>query len=382
LVSAHFADTRLHTRAFLVVKDGALVYERYGDGFGPSTPQLGWSMTKSITSTLLGMRHKEVGALGTGDPVRVDEWDDHKAAAAAAAVATSQATTATAVESTTGPPPSPVLTIGHALRMADGMDFDEAYEPGWSTTAMLFTEAAAVTGIMPVPVHRSPPGQCWQYSSLASNVLQRTLKGSFATVAEYLAYPEAALFGPIGIEGAAMETDPTNTFVGSSFSYMPARDWAKLGLLWLSDGVWPSPPTGTGAAAAPGNPSVAGTRLLPEGWMTFATTPTPTSNGVYGAQFWLGGNARMEEGSPEVAACDALFPRRAKAPGHGWKRDAFPRGTFLAHGFEDQMVAMVPSKGVILVRLGATKEVVIDWAEAKVALYRGVLAAIPDKTAA
>ena len=95
LVSAHFADTRLHTRAFLLVRDGELIYERYGDGAGPSTPLIGWSMTKSITATLVGLRQQQTGAFGIDTPFRLREW------------------------------PTANLTVGQMLQMSDGLDFDE-----------------------------------------------------------------------------------------------------------------------------------------------------------------------------------------------------------------------------------------------------------------
>ena len=80
--------------------------------------------------------------------------------------------------------------------------------------------------------------------------------------------------------------------------------------------------------------------------MDFAKTPVKTSNGVYGAHFWLGGNSRDEEHSAETRACDVQFPKRVHPPKQ-WLRDGFPAqsGTFLAHGFEEQTVAMVPTKG-------------------------------------
>jgi CubicO group peptidase (beta-lactamase class C family) len=184
-----------------------------------------------------------------------------------------------------------------------------------------------------------------------------------------------ALFNRLGIRSATLETDPTNTFVGSSFSYMTPRDWAKLGLLWLNDGIWPTKPLTKNGSFFKGE------RLLPEGWMKFARTVTPTSNGVYGAHFWLGGNPRIEEffSDQETQECDSLFPTRKK-PSKDWWRESFPdgSGTFAAHGFEEQLVAMVPSKGVVMVRLGASKEVVLFWEKEKVRFYRGVMDAIPD----
>jgi hypothetical protein len=346
LVSSHFAHTSLHSRAFLLIRNGELIYEKYGDGAGPETPMIGWSMTKSLTSTLLGIRSYQTGDFNLSADVRLsnDQWmrnandssamQDHSDAS------------------------GPHFSLSRMLRMSEGLDFDEKYEqiPGKVTT-MLFT-AQATSDVMPAPVRRAAASgrACFHYSSLTTNLLQKYLKRTFDDrTDEYLNFPQTQLFDRINVRSATMETDPSNVFVGSSFSYMRARDWAKLGLLWLNDGVWPSFPLtrSNGAEATDvefsldngkvnklGGPLglFEGHRLLPEGWMDFARSPTSTSNGVYGAHFWLGGNDREEEAAGDVHAkeCDLLFPTRVKPP-KTWLRDSFPAGTFLAHGFEEQV---------------------------------------------
>ena len=77
--------------------------------------------------------------------------------------------------------------------------------------------------------------------------------------------PQKELFGPLGMTSAVMERDPSGTFVGSSFVYASARDWKRLGLLYLQDGVWN------------------GRRILPLGWVRYVTTPTSVSGGDFGA---------------------------------------------------------------------------------------------------
>ena len=76
-----------------------------------------------------------------------------------------------------------------------------------------------------------------------------------------------------------------------------------------------------------------------------------------------------------ASECDATFPSRLN-PDRSWWTRAFPTGTFAAHGFEEQLVAVVPSKDAVLVRLGATKESVLSWE--REAFYKAVLAAVPD----
>lgn len=144
------------------------------------------------------------------------------------------------------------------------------------------------------------------YSSGTSNILSRKLRDSFKGDGgdeAYWKFPQTYLFGPLGMKGAVMETDPAGNFVGSSFSYLTARDWAKYGLLYLHDGVWN------------------GKRILPQGWVKYSITPTPRSDGRYGAHWWL----------PE-----------------------YKPSCFAALGFQHQNVVVFPSKDLVVVRLGLT----------------------------
>jgi CubicO group peptidase (beta-lactamase class C family) len=116
---------------------------------------------------------------------------------------------------------------------------------------------------------------------------------------------------------AIMEADASGTFVASSYGYASARDWARLGLLYLNDGVWD------------------GIRILPEGWVKYSTTPAPgAAKREYGAHIWLN---LGEKGNPE----------NAKYPG-------LPREAILFEGFEENIVVILPSRNLVVVRLGVT----------------------------
>ena len=121
------------------------------------------------------------------------------------------------------------------------------------------------------------------------------------------------------MHSARIEVDASGHFVGSSFSYATARDWARFGQLYLQDGVWD------------------GERILPEGWVDYSRRPTPAAPlGEYGAHFWL--NA----GSPKNPE-KSLFPR-------------LPRDAFFARGYEEQSVSVIPSREAVVVRLGQTQD--------------------------
>ncbi|MBL8539559.1 MAG: serine hydrolase, partial [Betaproteobacteria bacterium] len=153
------------------------------------------------------------------------------------------------------------------------------------------------------------------YSSGTTNILSYAIRRAVGE-ADYHAFPRRALFDRIGMASAVLETDAVGTFVGSSFMYATARDWARFGLLYLNDGVW------------------AGERILPEGWVGFSRAPAPHApDAKFGAHFW----PRI----PEEFRCGADLPE-------------LPHDAFHAVGYGGQFVTIVPSRKLVLVRLGFT----------------------------
>jgi len=133
--------------------------------------------------------------------------------------------------------------------------------------------------------------------------------------AEYLAFPRRALFDRLGMSSAVLETDASGTFVGSSYMYATARDWARFGSLYLQDGAWKNE------------------RVLPEGWVAYTTSPAPADDSKrYGAHFWL-------QVPDEYGGRDARLPVPA----------------FHAAGHEAQFVTIVPSRDAVIVHLGRTR---------------------------
>lgn len=282
------------TRAVVVVYDGHLIAERYSPGITKDTPLIGWSMTKSVTSALVGILVGQ-GKLSIKEPAPVPEWKEP------------------------GDPRS-AITLDHLLRMSSGLKFVEEYEdnPASDVNIMLFLkpDAAAYAASMPVEVS---PDEKWSYSSGTANIISRIIRHTVGNQADYVAFPRKALFNRIGMRSAIMEMDASGTYVGSSFMYATARDWARFGLLYLQDGIWE------------------GERILPEGWVKYSTTPTPRApKGRYGAHFWL------NRGDPENPE-DRPFPR-------------LPTDLFLAWGFQEQQTVILPSHKLVVVRLGMTHQ--------------------------
>ncbi|MEE4300616.1 MAG: serine hydrolase [Pseudomonadales bacterium] len=281
----------VNTRALLVVWRGQLVAERYGPEFDADTPLIGWSMTKSLTNALVGMRVLD-GALDLAAPAAVPEWQQPG-------------------------DPRAAITLDQLLRMSSGLAFTEDYGGLESDVVTMLFGAGGhdMGGFAATRPLAGPPDSRWYYSSGTTNLVQRILRGSFERHEDYLAFPAERLFHRIGMTRSWIEPDASGTFVGSSFGYGTGRDWARFGLLFLQDGVWE------------------GERLLPEGWVAYSTTPTPLApQGRYGAHWWLN-------------AGDADDPTRRP-----WPR--LPRDAYRASGFEGQSVMIVPSAELVVVRLG------------------------------
>ncbi|NWG91614.1 MAG: serine hydrolase, partial [Parvularculaceae bacterium] len=150
-IDAAFADARAATRALLVVKDGAVVAERYAGRFSAETPLLSWSMAKSVTATMVGAAVHE-GLLDIAAPAPVGEWANDKARAA--------------------------ITWNNLLQMQSGLQFSEVYEdPGSDVSKMLFRARDAGVVAAKKKLIREP-GTYWDYSSGTTNLIQRTLRGT------------------------------------------------------------------------------------------------------------------------------------------------------------------------------------------------------------
>lgn len=283
----------VRTDALLIVRDGQIIYERYAGPTKAGTPHLTWSVSKSIFAAVLGVAYGQ-GRFKLDAPVT-----DYYPAMAA----------------------HPTIKMGHLLNWASGLDWEEDYEYAplkSSVVAMLYTRGRGDMAAF-VASHSSDaePGQRFRYSSGDSTMLAATLKG-MTRPEEYKNYPWTALFEPLGINSAVWETDPTGTFVGSSYAYMSARDLARVGLLMQRDGRWGEQ------------------QVLPKAWVDFSLTPFANyqpdpeqpNDAIPGGQWWL-----------NLALNGAAKP---------WP-DA-PADTFAALGHWGQSLYVIPSEKLIIVR--------------------------------
>ncbi len=274
------------THAFLAIKSGRIVKERYGEGYSAEDTYHSWSMAKSMTHALVSFA-VEQGVLSLDAPVNVPEWqspDDPRAS----------------------------ISLDNLLRMSSGLQFTEDYEnSGIShTIEMLFgsgsDDVAHFAASLPL---EHPPGTFWSYSSGTTNIICRLLAETLNLDRDgFEAFMRGKLLAPIGMSSAQPKFDTAGTFLGSSFCFCTARDFARFGLLYLRGGQWD------------------GDQILPEAWVDHARTPTPHVPGDepmgYGAHWWL----------------DMAGP-----------------GSFSANGYDGQYIVLVPEKDLILVRHGASE---------------------------
>jgi CubicO group peptidase (beta-lactamase class C family) len=237
-------------RAVVVVDHGHIVAERYAPGFTAATPLLGWSMTKTVTASLVGLLVKD-GKLALDQSGFWPAGDGRDR-----------------------------IRIADLMAMSSGLRFNEEYGDVSDVTRMLFLEpdTAGFAAAQPL-VH--PIGASWSYSSGTANIVARIVQDT----AGGSTLVQDRLFLPLGMKSAVIEPDEHGTLVGSSYMYADARDWARYALFLLQNGVWQ------------------GQEMLPAGYVDMMATPVAASHGEYGHGFvWLWGSDPVIEGqNPDTA---------------------------------------------------------------------------------
>jgi len=275
------------TYALIVVKAGQMLHERYAAGANAFYLQYSWSMAKSITHALVGILVRD-GRLDLQAPAAVPEWrapDD----------------------------PRRDITLDQLLRMSSGLSFNEDYVDGSVSDVipMLTFEGRHDTGAFAAAKPLAhPPGTVWSYSSGTTNIVCRILRDVIGNgPTGMLEFMRRELFEPIGMTTPVPKFDTSGTFVGSSYCLATPQDFARFGYLYLRDGVWD------------------GRRILPEGWVDYARTPTyQDREQAYGAHWWL-------------------------SPTRPW---------FFASGYDGQRILVVPDRDLVIVRCGRTPKAEIQ----------------------
>ncbi|WP_396634493.1 serine hydrolase domain-containing protein [Maribacter sp. R86514] len=244
-----FKDIEQKTRSLLVVHKNQIIGERYIRGFTKNTKILGWSMTKSILSTLYGILEYQ------------DKIDmEYKPFSGEISMKN----------------PKTNITLNHLLRMQSGLEWDENYFKISDVTRMLFLDSDMTLSQRNKRIIAMPT-EIWNYSSGTTNLLSGILREQFSSHQEYLDFPYKELIDKIGMNSMLLETDLSGNYILSSYGWATTRDWAKFGLLYLNKGDWN------------------GKRIFSESWSDYVAKPTINSNGTYGAHFWLNAEGRYED---------------------------------------------------------------------------------------
>ena len=293
-VNAAFEQPEGLTAAFVVTWKGNVVGRRYGSNIHPTTPLESWSMGKSITSTLMGILiHRGVYSLN--QPAPIPEWQGDS-------------------------DPRSKITIANILNMSSGIRIrapqDPDYDPslGYPDHLYLYTGGVNSFQYAATRPQQWPPNTVGRYRNTDPVLANYLIKLGVEKLGEdYLSFPQRALFDKIGIQTLVIETDPYGNFLTQGYDLGSALDWARLGNLYLQDGVW------------------GGKRILPEGFVSFVSTVAPAwkedERPVYGGFFWINGTG--------------TFP--------------IPKEAYYMAGAGGQYTIIIPSHDLVVVRLGHFK---------------------------
>ena len=286
-----FGPAEARTLGLVVTYKGRILGERYGEGIDIHTPLESWSMTKSLTGTLMGVLIEQ-GTYELWQPAPVPEWQEPG-------------------------DPRQEIRIGDIMRMSSGIKINAPSDPDYDRDIYadhyyLYTATSNSYEWAATRPQEWPPNTIGRYRNtdpvLTSYLIRLGVEGRGQ---DYHSFPQHDLFDKIGIRDGLIETDPQGNFLGQGLAFMPARDWVRLGNLYLQDGVWD------------------GERILPEGYVEYASTLAPTwvSDGRLqygGAFFWV--NGQGSQGLPESA--------------------------YSMRGAGGQSTTIIPTHDLVVVRLG------------------------------
>lgn len=298
------------TRAVLIVQSGQIIYEKYAEGFDRDSRFHSWSVAKSFTNALIGLMVHQ-GKLELDQRAPIEAWENDIRAK---------------------------VTVRQMLNMTSGVDNSDGADDGFLGNALFGTGALDVSSEAADRPMIFDPGKEWAYSTATSTLLAYiagNIMGQDRSSRQE--YVREHLLSVIGANDVVMSYDKAGYFLGGSHVYATARDYARLGYLYLRDGVWQDQ------------------RVLPEGWVDFSRTPSPAeNNGNHGAHFWL------------------------NIEGKGWQPNMLPGGpksAFIMSGNGGQYVFILPTHDMLLVRLGERQQ--MSWGELGEALA-GVVAVFPE----
>lgn len=268
------------TSAVVIVSAGEVIAEQYARGISANTPQRTWSVAKSFSASIIGAANY-AGIFDYRGRTAIKAWE------------------------TSGDPRQKITTL-QLLQMASGLDSGAR---GNRTDQLYFGGGAVVDNAVGKSLEVEP-GKRFKYANNDTLLAMRALRDRIGDDQVYHALPYDKLLSKIGATHTTLEIDWRGDFLSSSMIWTTARDMARLGQLYLQDGVWGEE------------------RILPEGWVDFVSTPAPVQPSSrrgfgYGAQFWLLNNS-----------------------------EGVPADAFAGLGNRGQHLVIIPSRDIVIVRRG------------------------------
>lgn len=315
-VNAAFESEEAQTAAFVVTWKGQFLAERHASGITEDTPLESWSMGKSLTATLMGTLIQR-GVYNLNQPAPIPEWQGENDGRKEITIAN-------------------IMNMSSGLRIRAPQDPDYDASIGYPDHLYLYTGGVNSFTYAATRPQQWPPNTVGRYHNCDPVLINYLVRLGVEKLGEdYHSYPQRALFDKIGIRTMVMETDPYGNFLTQGYEFASARDWARLGNLYLQDGVWN------------------GERILPEGFVKFVSTLAPAwkedGRPVYGGFFWLNG--------------DDTFP--------------IPRDAYFMAGAGGQYTIIIPSHDLVVVRLGHYKGAAAGMESLKKALA-SLIEAVPQ----
>ncbi len=293
-VTAAFDVPLAYTAAFVITHKGRIIGERYMTGVTAATPLESWSMGKSVTATMMGVLIRQ-GVYQLDQPAPIPEWQTQGDLRQQIRIAD-------------------ILHMSSGLRIKapDDPDFDP--NGTYPDHKYFYTGRVDAFNYAATRPQQWPPNTVGRYRNTDPVLANYLIRLAVEKRGEqYLSFPQRQIFDKIGIRTMVMETDPYGNFLTQGYDFMSARDWARLGNLYLQDGVWN------------------GERILPEGFVSFVSTVAPAwaadRRPIYGGFFWLNGTGAL----------------------------AVPTTAYYMLGAGGQLVLIVPSHDLVVVRLGFDK---------------------------
>ncbi len=255
-VDAAFADTEALTAAFIITYRGQIIGERYRPGITKDTPLESWSMGKSLTATLMGILIQQ-GDYELFQPAPIPEWQE-------------------------AGDPRAKIRIADIMRMSSGLRFraplDPDFDPelGYPDHLYVYTSSVNSFKWSATRPQQWEPNTVGRYRNCDPSLTNYLIRLAVERRGEeYLSFPQRVLFDKIGIRNMVMETDTYGNLLLQGYEFGTARDWARLGNLYLDDGIWMDE------------------RILPEGFVDFVSTVAPAwkadGRPIYGGFFWING---------------------------------------------------------------------------------------------